>query len=107
MEEREMISRRDAVAGLGLLGGLTVLLVGTIFYRIINPSPPTKLSLDGLTIAAEVGDLSAPVAQQLPGHAPSQSVSEGSEVRPASFGQEQQASPSGGTRPSFIEPAGR
>src|SRR5215213_8981642 len=107
MEERETISRRDAVAGLGLLGGLTVLLVGTIFYRIINPSPPTKLSLDGLTIAAEVGDLNAPLAQQMPGHPLIPSASGDSEIRPASFGQEQQASPGGGRQPQFIEPAGR
>ena len=39
MEEPEVIPRREAVIGLGLLGALSLALVATIVFRIVNAAP--------------------------------------------------------------------
>ena len=107
MEEQEGVTRRDAVAGLGLLGGLAVVLIGTIFYRIINPTPPAKASLEGLTIAAEIGTTAAPLAIQLPGVPAAEPIERDAEVSAAAFGTEV-TSPGASlpTTPTFISPSG-
>jgi hypothetical protein len=39
MDDDETIPRREAIAGLSLLGALTLALVGTIAFRIIHAAP--------------------------------------------------------------------
>jgi hypothetical protein len=108
MEEQDSVARRDAVAGLGLLGGLAVVLVGTIFYRIINPSPPARASLEGLTIAAEIGTTAAPLAIQLPNLPAAEPMERDGEVSAAAFTTEV-TSPGASLppTPTFIAPSGR
>jgi hypothetical protein len=104
--EEDQVNRRDAVVGLGLLGGLTVLLVATIFYRIINPTPPHKIVIDENMIAVESTDAAEPYAVQspaLPGAAP---VQQDGAVSAAAFGSEQstqvdQPQPA----PTFVSPS--
>jgi hypothetical protein len=40
MDEPEVIPRREALLGLGLLGLTTVALVGTVVFRIVQEAPP-------------------------------------------------------------------
>lgn len=98
-EEYESIRPREALIGLGLLGGLMALLVGVIFYRIINPTPRGPTSLEGLTIAAEVTDATPLATASLPAQG------DGA-VQPAGFAAE--TLPSAETSsPTFIAPSGR
>ncbi len=108
MEEQDFITRRDAIAGLGLLGGLAIVLVGTIFFRIINPSPPAKASLEGLTIAAEIGTTAAPLAIQLPDLPTAEPLEHAGEVSAAAFAAEV-ASPAASVTPTptFVAPSSR
>jgi hypothetical protein len=106
MDERQTINRRDAIGGLSLLGVLVAALVGTIFYRIVNPSPATKISLEGLAIAPEIGGLSAPFATLPAAESPRDSVQHDGRVNAAAFGDEQSAV-TGGSQPAFVQPARR
>jgi hypothetical protein len=53
MDEIETVGRRDAVTGLSVLGLLLVALVGTIFYRILVPTPPNRLNYEMLVTAPQ------------------------------------------------------
>lgn len=105
MEEDEAIGRRDAVLGLGLLGGLLAALVGTIFFRIVNPSAPARTSLDGLTIATELAEPPAWAAAAMPPVAP---VRRDGDVQAAGF-ENAPAESHGATspRPTFVAPGTR
>ena len=87
--DEDHVNRRDAVVGLGLLGVLTLMFVATIFYRIINPSPPARVSLDGMTIATEQIESAAPLARQPPALPERAPVQHDSAVSAAAFGSEQ------------------
>jgi hypothetical protein len=106
MDERETINRRDAIGGLSLLGVLLVALVGTIFYRIVNPPPTTKISLEGLAIAPEIAGLSAPFAVLPAVESRRDLVQHDGQVNAAAFGDEQSAV-TGGSQPAFVPPAQR
>jgi hypothetical protein len=86
--DEDHVNRRDAVVGLGLLGVLTLLFVATIFYRIINPSPPDRVSLDGMTIASDPLESAAPLASQPPALPEMAPVLQDSAVSAAAFGSE-------------------
>lgn len=50
MDDRESVNRREAIIGLGLMGALSVTLVGTIVFRIVtsspgSPGPPRPVSI--------------------------------------------------------------
>jgi hypothetical protein len=105
MDERETIHRRDAMAGLGLLAALMVGLVGTIFYRIVCPSPPTRISLEGLAIAPEIEQ--PPLANQPQVVAPPEPVHQDGDVNAATFGRPAPAQGGVESQPQFIAPADR
>jgi hypothetical protein len=86
--DEDHVNRRDAVVGLGLLGVLTLMFVATIFYRIINPSPPDRVSLEGMTIASEPLESAAPLASQPPALPATAPVKQDGSVSPAAFGSE-------------------
>jgi hypothetical protein len=105
MEEQESVNRREAVLGLSALGALLLALVGTIFYRIVNPLPPTKATLDNLVIAPEPGrpavQLGATVAP------PAGEYRVDADVSAATFGGEvAQPAASSSAAPTFIAPGG-
>lgn len=53
----EIIPRRDAIAGLGLMGMLLIALVGTIVFRIVNSSRdhagPPRRSMASVEVAPD------------------------------------------------------
>jgi hypothetical protein len=106
MDEHETVNRREAVTGLGLLSVLIIALVGVIFYRIVNPSPAKRISLDQLTVAPEVGVVKPPLANQPAVGAPPDMRQLDGGVSAAAF-QGEQATPSldAGARPQFIAPS--
>lgn len=53
MEEHDVISRREAVAGLGLLGVLIAGLIGTIVFRIVHARPKPAPQPSGVEWAME------------------------------------------------------
>ncbi|HEX6960692.1 MAG TPA: hypothetical protein VF175_02410, partial [Lacipirellula sp.] len=65
-DEIQAVNRRDALAGLGVLGVLLMALFGTIFYRIVNPSPAEKISLKDLVLAPEIEAAPAPWVSKSP-----------------------------------------
>ena len=103
MEEQDQVNHREAVLGLSALGALLLALVGTIFYRIVNPLPPAKVSLDSLVIAPEPGGAAAPLATAASPRAPADGYRVDVEVSAANFGAEvaQPAAPAG---PRFTAP---
>jgi hypothetical protein len=106
--DEDHVNRRDAVVGLGLLGVLTLMFVATIFYRIINPSPPARVSLEGLTIASDPLQSAAPLASQPPALPETAPVQRDRAVSAAAFGGEQstrvdQPQPV----PTFVSPSSR
>jgi hypothetical protein len=108
MDERETINRRDAIGGLSLLGVLLVALVGTTFYRIVNPSPTTKISLEGLAIAPEIANSGVPFTALPAARTQQASIQHDGQVSAAGFGEEPAATGTGvGSSPIFVEPAER
>jgi hypothetical protein len=104
--EEEHVNRRDAVVGLSLLGGLTVLLVATIFYRIINPPAPRTISLDGMTVAADPAKTPAPLATQQPALPESPSIHRDGAVAGAAFTSDVAVEDaSSGAPPTFVAPS--
>jgi hypothetical protein len=106
--DEDQVNRRDAVAGLGVLGALAIMLVATIFYRIINPAPPAKTSLEGLTIAAEPVETATPIASQPPAFPETAPVQLDGAASAAAFESEPSladAEPQPG--PTFVSPSGR
>ncbi len=105
--DEDHINRRDAVVGLGLLGVLTLMFVATIFYRIINPSPPARVSLDGMTIASDPLESAAPLASQPPALPQTAPVQRDSAVNAAAFGSEPSPQVDQPTAPTFVSPSTR
>ena len=106
--DEDHVNRRDAVVGLGLLGALTLMFVATIFCRIINPSPPAKISLDGMTIAGEPLDSAAPIASQPPTLPMAAPVQSDGAVGAASFeGGPSTTGPESQPVPTFVSPSSR
>jgi hypothetical protein len=106
--DEDQVNRRDAVVGLGLLGALTLMFVATIFYRIINPSPPARVSLEGMTIASDPLDSAPPLASQPPAMPEMAPVQHDGAVNAAAFGSEQstqvvEPQPA----PTFVSPSSR
>ena len=105
--DEDQVNRRDAVVGLGLLGGLTALLVATIFYRIINPTPPHKIVVDENMIAAESTDSAEPYAIQPPALPDSAPIPHDGAVSAAAFEAEQSATGADSQpAPTFVAPSG-
>ena len=107
-DEIQSVNRRDAIAGLGALGVLLIALVGTIFYRIVNPSPAEKISLEELVLAPEIEAANVPWATQFPTAQPNTALELDSNVSSAGFDEESQAPVNAAAaHPTFIAPAGR
>ena len=108
MDEVETINRRDAVTGLAVLGVLLSALVGTIFYRIVNPLPTAKISLDDLALAPEISSADTAFATQLPALPPVPAAQQDGNVSSATFNKES-APPVGAaaSQPTFVAPAQR
>lgn len=51
--EDDALNRKEAVAGLGVLGALMLALVGVIVYRIVGAKPAAPRSFGETTLAAE------------------------------------------------------
>jgi hypothetical protein len=106
MDERETVNRRDAVAGLSLIGVLTLALVGTIFYRIVAPPPPTKRPPEIATLAAQPGDIYLPLSSSAEEIATESLIQPDKEVRAAAHAEDRQASSTPvDDRPQFMPPA--
>jgi hypothetical protein len=108
MEEQETVDRREAVLGLSLLSVLLVALVGTIFYRIMNPLPPTKVSLENLAIAPAPQPGEPPALTAAPLASSTEAMQLDGEVSAATFG----AEPTGPSHqdaaaPKFVAPTQR
>ena len=105
MEEQESVEPRETVVGLSVLGLLLLALVGSIFYRIVNPSPPTKVLLEDLVIAPAPGGLEPPTALTPPAALAGESYQIDGEVNAATFGAEGTTRPVNQGGPAFVAPA--
>jgi hypothetical protein len=104
--DEDHVNRRDAVVGLGVLGVLTLMFVATIFYRIINPSPPARVSLDGMTIASDPLESAAPLASQPLALPEAADVQHDGAVSAAAFGSEESAQvDEPQAAPTFVSPS--
>jgi hypothetical protein len=108
MEEQEPVDRREAVIGLSLLSVLLLALVGTIFYRIMNPLPPTKVSLESLAIAPAPQPGEPPAATASPLASSTEAMQLDGEVSAATFGAEPTGPiPPDVAAPTFVAPTHR
>ena len=106
MDEQLTVDRREAVVGLSLLAVLMLGLVVTIFYRIVNPAPPPKVSLDDLVIAPEPGMSAAPLATAVPVVVRGETYQVDEHVSAATFGADVSVVPEGSdVDPTFVAPA--
>lgn len=123
MDDDETIPRREVLAGLSLLGVLTLALVGTIAFRIIHAAPRRGVPAPTTTWASQPAtELApaphAPTTGQLfaddadPPAAPIPVIAEGSTSIPAvsttdAAALDAPAWPPEGERPRFISPGTR
>jgi hypothetical protein len=123
MDDDETIPRREVLAGLSLLGVLSLALVGTIAFRIIHAAPRRGVSPSATTWASQPAvELApapaAPTTGQLfaddadPPAAPIPVFAEGSTSIPAvsttdATALDAQARPFESERPRFIAPGTR
>jgi hypothetical protein len=107
MDEQETVERREAVLGISLLGVLLLALVGTIFYRIVNPTLPAKVSLESLVIAPQPGQPEAPLADSAASAVPGDAYQIHGNVSAATFSAEPSASAIDHAVPTFVAPAAR
>jgi hypothetical protein len=97
MEERDVVPRREAIVGLGLLGIFSIALTGTLAYRIVYPTKhePPKVVLNEWEsqgpLPADPSELFTPEAnapqlanEEFPAVDPIPTVTEGSPSVPAS-----------------------
>jgi hypothetical protein len=91
-----------------VLGVLFIALVGTIFYRIVNPLPAKAIALEDLVLAPEINAASVPWAAQLPNVQRNTSFERDSNVSSATFADESAATGNpAAAPPKFIAPAER
>ena len=107
MDEIETVNRRDAVTGLGVLCVLMLGLFGTIFFRIIDPRPAEKISVNDLALAPAIAT-EASMTYQLPAAVEEAWPRQDGGVQAASF-TEAPTSPSTPmtSPPNFIAPGER
>ena len=104
-DEIQAVNRRDALAGLGVLGVLLIALFGTIFYRIVNPSLAEKISLNDLVLAPEIEPAQVPLASQSPAPRSNTTLEQDRQVSSASFAE--QNAEAADAQPTFIAPSQR
>lgn len=123
MEEHEVVRRREAVLGLGVLGLLGVALVGTVVIRIIEATP--RATSGDMASTREAAPQTAPfdLPHQIP-YDSSEPIAQDAAPLPAVAATKYESSteapakrdepPSGGSdraqptrRPHFVAPAGR
>jgi hypothetical protein len=119
MDDDDIISRREAVAGLGLLGVLFAGLIGAIGIRIVyarpkpaTTSPPTLWASDAAAPSDGSADVAAaPLASEpLPSAAPIPTVADQQSDVPtvsAAAPVEEEAAPIRSEPPRFIAPGSR
>jgi hypothetical protein len=119
MDDHDVISRREAVAGLGLLSVLCAGLIGTIVFRIVHarpkPATPSQLTMwasDAVPPSRATADVAAApmAAEPLPSAAPIPTVDEGQSDVPtvsAAAPLEVETPPVQSEPPLFIAPGSR
>ena len=105
MDQRDEISRRDAVIGVSFLGVLMAALSATIVYRIVDNQPlkgPRKAPPITVAPPIELEDGSLPIATF------DGDVETASHEAPIAASVSEQASNgAGATQPTFVSPSGR
>jgi len=117
MDERDVVSRREAIVGLSLLGLFSLTLTGTLAYRIVYPTKhePPKVVLNEWKsqgpLPEDPSELFAPnssapqlVTEEFPTVDPIPTITEGSPNMPASAINEVETPPQI-EAPAILEPA--